>query len=174
MEKAKRPNYSGLTQSERLAMFTRRNEQTGCLEWTGYRTHGGKGYGLVWYAGSKIGAHRAAYLEHVGEIPEGKYVCHSCDNPACVTPEHLWLGTSKENHKDMRDKGRSVVRRGEEHHNAKLTADQVSQILASSESRFVIAERYGVSPITIWEIRAGKKWAWLNANERVERRSYGA
>lgn len=165
MAAVKRPSYKMMTQSERLAMFTRRNEQTGCLEWAGYRTHNGKGYGLVWYAGSKIGAHRAAYLEYVGEIPDGMFVCHSCDNPACVTPEHLWLGTAKDNSDDKINKGRTNTPKGSAHWRSKLTENQVAEILASDENRFVIAERCGVSAGTVWEIRAGKKWKWMSNRE---------
>lgn len=78
----------------------------GCIEWQGRKSF--DGYGRVWFRGAEIGAHRVSYIMAIGEIPDGLYVCHTCDNRLCVNPEHLWLGTHIDNMNDMRSKGRGV------------------------------------------------------------------
>lgn len=75
-----------------------------CQEWLGYLNPGG--YGQFQVGGKARIAARVSYELYKGKIPEGTIVCHSCDNPACVNPEHLWLGTYKDNMVDMISKGR--------------------------------------------------------------------
>jgi len=81
------------------------NPDNGCWEWTA--TLDQSGYGLLGYEGSMKGAHRFSYKIYKGEIPKGLYVLHKCDNPPCVNPEHLFLGTQKDNMDDMYNKGRA-------------------------------------------------------------------
>lgn len=84
----------GVTMEDRLLHYSAWAE-SGCLEWTGHRV--GKGYGRVRDHDRKLLAHRAAYALWVGPIPEGLQVLHWCDNPPCINPEHLHVGTNQEN-----------------------------------------------------------------------------
>lgn len=76
----------------------------GCWLWTGWKNNWG--YGEVCFKGKNLRMHRLSYLVHKGPIPPKMLVCHKCDTPACCNPDHLWLGTNKENHWDARDKKR--------------------------------------------------------------------
>lgn len=99
-----------------------------------------------------INAHRASYLQNIGEIPEGLVVRHSCHNPSCINPRHLSVGTQKDNIWDSIVDGRIPI---------KLTEDTARAIKASTGSQRKVAKQYGVSPTVVWHIRNGSKWSHI-------------
>lgn len=142
----------------------------GCWEWQAGRLS--SGYGMFWRGDRSYGAHRVAFELAYGPISDGLFVCHHCDNPACVRPDHLFLGTQKDNRIDCVRKGRQAkggtywsakspekLRRGEDHHWAKLTAEQVHEIRTHTEVTGAdMARRLGISRTTVYDIRNHKIW----------------
>lgn len=134
--------------------------------WTWLAVKNEKGYGRIWSLphGRQIYAHRAAWELEVGPIGEGLFVCHKCDNPACVNPAHLFLGTARENTRDATRKGRLVnppVRVGEDNRKAKLTEKQVQEIrckYAEGCTQNKLACEYGVAQAHISQVVLGKVW----------------
>jgi hypothetical protein len=122
-----------------------------------------KGYGMTRHEGRAWLAHRLAYFKANGPIPSGMDVCHRCDNPGCIRPAHLFLGTRKENMADCARKGR--IPRGEQRPGAKLTADDVRDIrvMANALTRASIAALYDVSPGTISKVVSGDRWSHVAA-----------
>lgn len=130
------------------------DEATGCWNYTG--TPGAK-YGVVTQFKNNEKAHRASYRLHKGEVPQGVFVCHRCDNPRCINPDHLFLGTPAENSADMAAKGRST--QGERQPLSKLNAAQVEEIRARVDvAGRAFAKRFGVSEATVSMVRSGKTW----------------
>jgi hypothetical protein len=127
----------------------------GCWEWQAGRQS--KGYGTMGHDGY---AHRLAYSMIIGEIPDGLCVCHHCDNPNCVRPSHLWVGTKADNSRDMVAKGRQHTPSGTDNPNAKLTETDVLDILQSigKESTRAIGRRLGVSHQVVRAIRDERAW----------------
>jgi hypothetical protein len=135
---------------------------TGCWFWTGAVQR--KNYGHMGRGGRREGnviASRFSYEMHHGITPDDLFVCHLCDQPLCVNPDHLFLGTNSENMRDCANKGRinrSARVRGETHHNAKLTKAAVEDIRSSSLTGVALAEKYGVRPTLISMVRSGQIW----------------
>lgn len=143
-----------------LARFNTKHHPAGdCWQWTDSLT--AKGYGRFSYNGKAERAHRVSWLLHRGPIPHGMLVCHRCDNPGCVNPEHLFLGTPAANMADMDAKGRRVNAPpiGEKARHAKLTSQQVIAIRAAVGSNREIAERYGITAANVGYIRRRQSWA---------------
>ena len=144
-----------------------------CWNWTGAKWNFGHGaFSLVTTRNSEkqTGAHRVSYQLAFGPIPEGMLVCHSCDNPSCVNPRHLFVGSNLDNMRDMVAKGRGA--RGEELPQTKLCAEDIRRILdifrvGPNPGNSKLAAYFGVTQATISRIKLGKSWAHLAAVERV-------
>jgi hypothetical protein len=148
-----------------------------CWIWIG--GHSTEGYGCFALDGHRsIGAHCASWILHNGAIPKGLFVLHECDNPPCVNPRHLKLGTHGQNCADMVARGRSCVgdrqwqrkyphlrKRGSRHHNSKLIEEQVLEIRraysAREENQYELAARFGVSQVLIGKIINRIAWSHI-------------
>jgi hypothetical protein len=146
----------GKTLAERVAMYTKRARW--CWEWTGTRNPAG--YGLINVRDSPRLAHRVAYTLANGSIPLGMSVLHKCDNPGCVRPDHLFIGTLADNNADMRTKGRQrgPSLKGSTNPNALLTEAKVRAIRKSNAKGTDLARKYGVTETTISSIRLRRSW----------------
>jgi len=170
------PELSPITRRER-ALFDLKFEEkpNGCWEWTGSKRP--LGYGRVKFRGKCECAHRVSYYMNKGPIPRDMYVCHKCDNPPCVNPDHLFLGTPVENAADKFSKGRAGVvsgelhwmrlrperiKRGEATGHAILTTEQVLEIRAKYPmGQFThrsLGDLYGVSEPLIYAILHRRCW----------------
>ena len=133
---------------------------TGCYLWI-VDLDSKNQYGIFNLGGIIIGAHRLAYELYKSEIPAGLQICHKCDVMRCVNPDHLWLGTKKDNAKDASSKGFMI---GEKNGSVKLNEAQVVEILNSRKefSQKQLAEKYKVSASCIQAILDGRTWKHLN------------
>ncbi len=154
-----------LSPKERFWAKVNKANPDDCWEWQASKNP--DGYGNFVHNGYNTGAHRVAYYLTNGKIPEGKEVCHACDNPSCVNPIHLWLGTHTDNIHDMHNKGRARPNapKGTQSPNAKLTEAQVRQLRKDKESGATydeLALRYGVHRGYAQLIVARKRWAHID------------
>lgn len=144
-----------------------------CLVWPATQQNH-SGYGLFYCDGKYRAAHRIAYILAHGPIPDGMFVCHRCDNPSCVNPEHLFLGTHQDNMDDCTRKGRHArgdrsgprlhpekMSRGEHRYNAKLTDDLVREIRRLHQNGMrgrAIGKAFGITESAVSAIVHGKSW----------------
>jgi hypothetical protein len=134
----------------------KRDGPDSCWEWQGY--HMRDGYGAFHFQGKRVIASRFAWILTYGEIPPGMCVLHKCDNPSCVNPRHLFLGTQKDN---MQDAVLKLRKSGPHNGRTKLSWPQVDTIRVLFQmgwSTRRVAKLFGVNHKTIWQIRAGKTW----------------
>ena len=132
---------------------------SGCWIWLGNIQK--SGHGRMKVRGATTPVHRAAWEAFRFPVPPGLSVCHSCDVPGCVNPDHLFLGTSADNHADRNRKGRQA--RGERSGRAKLTAAQVMEIRNDLRSGLKIAAAYGMGSSQVYRIKNGENWSHLVA-----------
>lgn len=131
--------------------------ENGCWQW---QSNADKdGYGMLSIGNQNIRAHRFSYEHHIGQIPKGLLVCHKCDNTGCVNPEHLFIGTAKDNAQDALKKGRHYI--CEKNGRSKLTIQDAEVIRKSTLSGPRLGEIYGVTRATINRIKRGEAWQKL-------------
>lgn len=130
-----------------------------CWEWTGVIIK--DGYGQFHHKGANLLAHRVIFAVTHGRCDGPARICHTCDNPPCCNPNHLWSGTQKENTQDMINKGRRVSSAGEMNPNAKLNTNQVIEIRnqhKAGASNKDLAAKYGIGLNTLYEIITRRSW----------------
>lgn len=183
-----KPNRSQKTCSPKCRLLSHVKKQGDCWEWTGCLSK--SGYGQLTLTSGKVRAHRHSYEIFKGNIPEGKLVCHNCpgkDNKKCVNPDHLWLGTIKENCQDAKNKGyyfekgstgkkwsdetrkkmkmrQPIGQKGSKNNASKLNEFQVKEIkemIDKGMGNTEISIKYNVSSACIYEIRRGKNWSHI-------------
>lgn len=152
----------GRPTAERLVHRVEKDWRTGCWIWTAKRNT--NGYGQIGINKRSWLAHRASYEAFVGPIPQGHYVCHHCDNPACINPLHLFIGTQRDNMRDMKRKGRAPVHtppKGPKHWNAKYSTAQalsVASLLRQTDlPHREIAAQCGVKAHFVTEVNIGAR-----------------
>ena len=147
-----------LNQSKKWLMERVAITNGGCWEWQRCRTP--HGYGDAQVGGKHVRAHRAAWDIFRGAIPLGMCVLHKCDNPPCCNPKHLFLGTQRDNMRDMNAKGNLVIPnlRGEDLANSKLTDDLVRMIRSSKKSTRKLSEELHMSYQNVWLVRKRITW----------------
>jgi len=163
MTVALKKDYIDANAEKFLSGFTVGNDKD-CWEWQAgcYKD----GYGGINIKGQKkrtVKAHRYSYEYFIGPIPQGMCVMHKCDNPKCINPSHLSVGTHLQNMRDRDSKRRSPF--GENHPNAKLTEAKVLEIkslLNDGESLMSVSLKYGVHKSHIYSIKSGLRWSHVS------------
>lgn len=162
---ARKCGFPTMPVSERIKLNAIVCPLTGCWEWKGRKE---RGYGRT-IIGSRtdgtrktIAAHRLSYETFVGPIPDGMEVCHKCDNPCCVNPDHLFVGTRQDNIDDRESKGRNRPQKGSRNGTAKLTEAIVMSARFERHQRGTsyqkLADKYGVSKRTMQNAVKGLTW----------------
>jgi hypothetical protein len=159
---------------QRILSKVVKNHITGCWVWQDACHR--DGYGVFWDGRSSRQAHRVSYEAFVEKPPRHLFVCHKCDNRRCVNPDHMFLGTARDNSHDAMMKGRLAKgsrhgmygradlcanAKGENNNMAKLSEQQVKEILGSSDSIVNLAARFGVKYQAVYKIKRGLRWTHL-------------
>lgn len=142
-----------------------------CWVWNARKNH--DGYGEFWYNNHTVKAHRMSWLLHNGLIPDDKCILHRCDNPPCVNPKHLWIGSLKDNTRDMISKSRQNFvgdfrhlprndYHGEDRSNAKLNDEKVMLMRRlhkkSGLSTRKLAKMFSIGKSVAWSVIAQSRW----------------
>lgn len=140
---------------ERFIEKINHNPETGCWEWTAWVNNWG--YGFFYGSRKSRLAHRASYELFCGEIPDKMHVLHKCDNPKCVRPSHLFLGTELDNKRDMVEKKRQAY--GERNGKSKVNQEIIKTIRERRDLKLrEVSEMFGISIMQASRIRRGLQW----------------
>lgn len=148
------------TQADIARKLREKSEVTpeGCIRWTGHVD--ANGYGKISYQGKDLLTHRAAYVTANGSIPGGAHILHKCDNPACINPDHLTVGTNRDNILDKAMKGRAGKRLD------KAAVTEIKGMIAMGAKQQEIATHFGVNQSSISDISRGKAWRFVEMGAR--------
>lgn len=142
--------------------YSKVNKTKKCWYWIGANRGGNNPYGNLRFGKKRILAHRISWVIHNGDIPKGLFVLHTCDNPKCVNPKHLFLGTWDDNNKDRNKKGRTIVQHGENSHFHKLTEKEVLFIRNEFKTKDItltsLSKKFNVSITAIKMIVDRQNW----------------
>jgi hypothetical protein len=145
------------TLRERLEAHSMPEPNSGCVLWIGAACR--LGYGSMGWGGRTRKAHRMAWILAHGAISSDLFVCHKCDVPACINPDHLFLGTHRENMADRDAKCRNP--RGEEIGNSKISAATAAFIRQDKRTHSVIAKEFGLSQSAVSRIKSRDIWKYV-------------
>jgi hypothetical protein len=155
------------TFAEAFEQLTLPEPNSGCLIWLG-ATNG------IYGSFKRRSVHRLSFEMHRGKIPSGQCVCHTCDNPSCVNPDHFFLGDKDANNRDCRQKGRHRYKvnffHGEANGNTDLTELKVMAIFADTGSYENVASAYNISQATVSRIKQGQLWKTVTKGQVDQRR----
>lgn len=160
---------------QRLQFYSQEVDENDCFIWQG--RIGKDGYGILWWKDYPYRAHRISYELYNGKIPEGKVVCHTCNNKLCVNPDHLYVATQAKNTQDAARDGLMAQKTGEDSHASKLTREQAIEIIKrrkKGEEAESISKDYGITHWTVYDLMKGKSWPDIDRNliqpRKVKRR----
>jgi HNH endonuclease len=164
MQYMREKHYGHTRQMTEKRFWSKVQKSEGCWLWLAGTYP--NGYGRIGVNRHRVGAHRQAWIYTNGPIPVGRVICHKCDNPPCVNPAHLFLGTMSDNTQDMISKDRLVIglrRTGQESCNARLSNEQAGEIRTlyadGKDSQQALGDRFGVSQRAISHIILRKTYA---------------
>jgi len=164
-EEALRNKTRSMPLKERLQFYSQEVDENDCFIWQG--RVGKDGYGILWWKDYPYRAHRISYELYNGEIPEGKVVCHTCNNKLCVNPDHLYAATQAKNTQDAARDGLMAQKTGEDSHVSKLTREQAIEIIKrrkKGEKAEFISKDYGITHWTVYDLMKGKSWPDIDRN----------
>lgn len=127
-----------------------------CWEWNSRKDK--NGYGVFTLNKKPVKAHRYSYELYNGPIINSLHVLHKCDNPSCINPAHLFLGTAADNAKDRNNKGRTKGAAGELNSHSKISSLDVLFIRSSTDSNTVLSKKFNIHRNTVYKIRSNKSW----------------
>ncbi len=130
----------------------------GCWIVCSHKSRARGGYSIFNRDGKKWMIHRWIYQKYHGEIPKGILVCHTCDNPSCINPDHLFIGTHRDNLIDAYQKGRLADQKGENNKHSKLTIKQIGEIRKAKMSQKEISKKYKICQSNVSRIKTRSRW----------------
>lgn len=151
------------SEEERFLYFVHKTDS--CWNWVG-ATDGG-GYGIfIKKGGERSKAHRYIWERIYGNIPKRMCICHHCDNPSCVNPKHLFLGTQKDNVQDKMNKGRFIKMKGRKNGRSIMTKDKVIELRklykSGNYTYMQLVKRFGISQTQVARIVKKESWSWVD------------